>query len=110
VLTSDEIRHIREEYGFSRAEFARLTRLGEATLNRWENGILVQNLAYDRYLRLLCFPENVRRLQIKTTPESRRSAGSVVSLTPYRFRALKNEANVIRDQTTFQLHKRVASA
>lgn len=110
VLTPDEIRQIREDYGFSRAEFARLTRLGEATLNRWENGILVQNQAYDRYLRLLRFPENVRRLQSKITLEVRHSSDSVISLTSYRFRALKDEANVRRDQTNFQLHKRAASA
>jgi putative zinc finger/helix-turn-helix YgiT family protein len=110
VLNPDEIREIREEYGFSRAEFSRLTRLGEATLNRWENGILVQNQAYDRFLRLLSFPENVRRLQVATTAESPHSSGSVVSLAAYRFRALKDEANVRREQTNFQLHKRAASA
>ena len=110
VLNPDEIRRIREEYGFSRAEFSRLTRLGEATLNRWENGILVQNQAYDRFLRLLRFPENVRRLQTKATLESPLSSGLVISLAAYRFRTLKDEANVRREEKNFQLHKRAALA
>ena len=45
----------------SRADFSRLTGLGEATLNRWENGILIQNAANDRYLRLLKDANNVPR-------------------------------------------------
>ena len=40
----------------TRAAFTRVTGLGEATLNRWENGIMIQTLANDRYLRLLANP------------------------------------------------------
>jgi putative zinc finger/helix-turn-helix YgiT family protein len=108
VLTPNDIRQMREEYGYSRAEFSRLTRLGEATLNRWENGILIQNQAYDQYLRLLRFPENVRRLQAKRNLGSD-SSGSVVILARYRFRGLKDEASFRRDQAHFQLHKRSTS-
>lgn len=63
VLSPTEIRDIRRKYGMSRSEFSRVTGLGEATLNRWENAILIQNKANDRYLRLLALPENVRRLE-----------------------------------------------
>lgn len=52
VLTPQEIRGIRRMHGMSRAEFSRVTGLGEATLNRWENAILIQNAANDRCLRL----------------------------------------------------------
>ncbi len=62
LLTPSEIRGIRIRYEMRRAEFAALTKLGEATLARWESGSTLQNAAYDRYLRLLCFPENVSRL------------------------------------------------
>ena len=48
VLTPKEIRGIREMHCMSRAEFSRVTGLGEATLNRWENAILIQNKANDR--------------------------------------------------------------
>src|SRR6516165_4259149 len=39
VLTPEEILHIRKLNGLSRAEFAKLTRIGEASLHRWENGL-----------------------------------------------------------------------
>ena len=63
VLTPKEVRGIRRMHGMSRAEFSRVTGLGEATLNRWENAILIQNAANDRYLRLLAQNDNVRRLE-----------------------------------------------
>ena len=63
VLTPREIRALREEHGLSRAAFAELTGLGEATLHRWENGILIQNRGNDRYLRLLRFRRNIHELR-----------------------------------------------
>lgn len=63
VLTPAEIRSLRAKLGFSRAELARVTRLGEATIARWERGELIQNAGYDSLLRLLTYEENVRRLQ-----------------------------------------------
>jgi DNA-binding transcriptional regulator YiaG len=64
VMTSSEVRAIRQQCGgLSRAEFARVTRLGEATIGRWERGELIQNAANDQYLHLLRYPENVERLR-----------------------------------------------
>ena len=62
VLTSTEVRSIRKRYGMSRSSFADVTGLGEATLNRWENGVVIQNPANDRYLRLLAMPDVFGRL------------------------------------------------
>ena len=62
VLTSGEIRRIREQYGMTRLSFSKVTGLGEATINRWENGVLIQNRANDRYLRLLAMPDIFDRL------------------------------------------------
>ena len=54
VLSPQAIRDIRRMHdNMSRAAFSKMTGLGQATLNRWENGILIQNRANDRYLRLL---------------------------------------------------------
>ena len=53
LLTPTEIRSIRESHGMSRTEFAEVTGFGEATLNRWENGSVIQNRANDRFLRLV---------------------------------------------------------
>lgn len=64
LLTPDEIRTIRERFGPSQADFARLTGIGEATISRWERGRLLQNKAMDRYVRLLAAnPDNVRLLR-----------------------------------------------
>lgn len=68
VQTPDEIRSIRKASGLSGRKFAHLTRLGEATLNRWERGHLIQNGAYDDYLYLLRFPENLARLEERRRP------------------------------------------
>jgi putative zinc finger/helix-turn-helix YgiT family protein len=62
VFTPAEIESIRDSLGMSRSKFAHLTKIGEATLGRWERGALVQNAAYDQFLYLLTFPENVLRL------------------------------------------------
>ena len=74
VMTPQQIRELRELLG-SRQEFARLTKLGEATIARWERGALIQNTAYDQYLYLLSFADNVQRLsQRNTVPPSRPAA------------------------------------
>lgn len=63
VLTPTEVQAIRKRHGMTRAAFAQVTGLGAATLNRWENGAVVQNLANDRYLRLIAVPECMAALQ-----------------------------------------------
>lgn len=63
VLTPAEIRGIREAYGMSQADFARATGLGEATVGRWENGLVIQNVANDLYLRLLRYDGAMRLVQ-----------------------------------------------
>ena len=62
VMTPGQIRRLRADLGLSRAQLARLTGLGEATIARWERGSLIQNEANDRYLKLLAHKENVKRL------------------------------------------------
>jgi DNA-binding transcriptional regulator YiaG len=77
VMTPQEIATVRKDYGLSRPEFARLTRLGEASLARWEAGLLIQNAAYDQFLYLLTFPENIERLK-------QRNREAVVKTIPHR--------------------------
>ena len=84
VLAPAEIRRIRESYGMSRAAFAQVTGLGEATLNRWENGIMIQTLANDRYLRLLANPATMQRL--KSFGSAGRSSLSASTVGGGRFR------------------------
>ena len=53
LLSANEIRAIRERFGLTQAEFARLLRLGANTLSRWESGRNVQTEAMDTLLRLI---------------------------------------------------------
>jgi putative zinc finger/helix-turn-helix YgiT family protein len=63
VMSPPEIVSIRDGYGMTQSAFADLTRLGVATLSRWERGVVIQNEAYDQFLYLLQFPENMERLR-----------------------------------------------
>ena len=64
LLTPAEIQAIRERFGPTQADFARLTGIGEATISRWEHGRMLPNPAMDRYLRLLdANPSNVSLLK-----------------------------------------------
>lgn len=63
VLPPATIRQIRESHNMTRAKFSEVTGLGEASLNRWENGINIQTHANDRYLRLLASPHIMRDLE-----------------------------------------------
>lgn len=52
LLTSDEIIKIRESYGLSQVDLARLLGWGEATISRYESKA-IQDEAYDTMLRLI---------------------------------------------------------
>ena len=72
ILNPAEIRKIREKYRMSRSAFSKLTGIGEASLCRWEKGLNIQNVAHDRYLRILNNPTTFKRLkQIVKTIEAR---------------------------------------
>src|SRR5437660_5808545 len=68
LLTPSEIRRLRVDVASTQAEFAKLTGIGKASLARWETGELIQNTANDRLLRLMRYPDNVRRLRAHMTP------------------------------------------
>src|SRR4051812_40729041 len=70
LLTPEEIQAIRERFGPTQAEFARLTGIGEATISRWERGRMLPNRAMDRYLRLLAQnPANIQTLKALASSE-----------------------------------------
>ena len=101
VLTPAEIRRIREGYGMSRVSFAQATGLGEASLNRWENGLNIQTHANDRYLRLLKNPGTMRDLRALTEPQV--SPRPAVAVAGERFRVLTVNSVVLKEQEHFQL-------
>jgi putative zinc finger/helix-turn-helix YgiT family protein len=82
VMPPAEITSIRKRQGLSRGEFARITKVGEASINRWENGYVVQNQAMDNYLYLLSFKENFERVVSRGKDRAKiadRKTASVVS-------------------------------
>ena len=102
VLSPAEVRRIREGFDMTRAKFAQLTGLGEATLNRWENGLSVQTHAYDRYLRLLTRPGNKRVLEELVDSDN----PSQTSILPkMQFRVLEVTDNWRKEQESFHLLK-----
>jgi DNA-binding transcriptional regulator YiaG len=109
VMTPKEISRIRKAYSMSRAVFARLTRIGEASLARWENGLLIQSSAYDQFLYLLTFPENLERLKSRKPSEQLSLRYNVSSQSPragqhkVRLRALQVTETEIVDAEAFSL-------
>ena len=103
VLSPVEIRFIREGHGMTRARFAQVTGLGEASLNRWENGLTIQTHANDRYLRLLARPEIMRQLKELVAPEP--PVEPVVVVAGHRFRALEVTPALLAEKEGFRLRK-----
>jgi len=81
VLTPREIVSLRKRYGLSRSEFAETTRIGEASLHRWETGQLVQNPGYDQLLYLLRYPTNMDRLKERSQGKLEKHAVQQVDLS-----------------------------
>jgi putative zinc finger/helix-turn-helix YgiT family protein len=53
LLSADDIRSIRERFGLTQAELARLLRLGGNTISRWEAARNVQTASMDMLLRMI---------------------------------------------------------
>ena len=89
VMTPNEVRGVRERYGLSQADFAELSKIGKASLARWESGSLIQNQANDNFLYLLTYEDNFKRLRDRTRlPDG--VGGSIANVVPFRpkFRSL----------------------
>lgn len=104
VLAPAEVAGIRKKYGMSQADFARVTGLGEATVGRWENGLVIQNVANDRYLRLLLHHDVMQLLQHLSKRQGSDSGDERLASKDSRrrkWRALDPTEQVIRDQRAF---------
>jgi len=88
VLTAAEIRGLRAKYDLSRAELARITGLGESSIARWETRDIIQNVANDRYLRLLQDPAIFMRAKLFASLEPVQAEPGV--LPPDRVAQLRN--------------------
>lgn len=59
LLTADEIKCIREQYGLSQRSFAKLLNCGDKTIRRYENGS-IQDKVHNSLLLFLKNPENMK--------------------------------------------------
>lgn len=102
VMNPTEIKKLRKENGLTQVQFSHITKIGEATLSRWERGVLIQNEAYDNYLYLIRLPFNLERLRIrnKLTEVSLQAESTQL----YRYRKLKITDEVRKKQLKFKLH------
>ncbi len=61
LLTSEEIRKIRQKLGYTQMALAQILQVGEKNFARYENGQATQGRAMDHLLRLLDhYPESIR--------------------------------------------------
>lgn len=90
VLTPTEVRRVREQYALSQAEFSELSKIGKASLARWENGVLIQNQANDNLLYLLTYNDNFERLRDRARSQGtnlKELVTNVISFLP-KFRTI----------------------
>jgi putative zinc finger/helix-turn-helix YgiT family protein len=104
LMTPGEIVALRKRYDMSRAEFAELTRFGEASLARWETGQLMQNAANDQLLYLLTVESNVERLQKRQVQITQNAPRANVAIAyEVRFSHLTDVMAVQSEGRTFSL-------
>jgi putative zinc finger/helix-turn-helix YgiT family protein len=104
VLTPSEIVSVRALYQLSRADFAAVTRVGEASLQRWETGQLIQNPGYDQLLYLLRFPMNMERLRQRGAEPAVPAAQDTTS----RFPNVIDIEQASAQASSFRLHARAS--
>ena len=98
VKTPCEVASLRKASFNSRSDASNVTGIGEASFGRWERGALIQTPAFDRYLYLLSFQENVARLRryIERTRQPR-------NIIPFPTLS-DDKAQARKAASTFRLH------
>jgi DNA-binding transcriptional regulator YiaG len=102
ILTPRQIVALRMSYGLTRAEFAALTRFGEASLARWETGSILQNAANDQFLYLLHFSPNIQRLRDRAGADT--PAVAAAQIAERRFTTIRNIEETRKAAQVFRLH------
>ena len=104
LMTPEDIVALRRRYNLTRAEFAQLTRFGEASLARWETGQLLQNAANDQLLYLLGFESNIDRLRERTIEKNQHERSAAVALAyAVRFSHLADVSALQSEARSFSL-------
>lgn len=79
LLGPRAIRGLRERLRLTQEDFAKLLRLGPASVRRWERGVSVQNASLDSLMRLLQRTENVADLAIWAGVSAPKAAGGATA-------------------------------
>ncbi|HEX3429726.1 MAG TPA: hypothetical protein VHT03_02475 [Rhizomicrobium sp.] len=74
----------------TRQRYAQLTKIGEASLSRWERGASIQSGALDQLMYLLGFADNTQRLLDREISQSSNPASDNLADLTSRFPNLKN--------------------
>lgn len=103
VIPPSQIKALRELYELTQAQFSEITKLGEATLSRWERGVVIQNQAYDNYLYLLGFKENFQMVRERgeSTEPLEQYVGEVGRP---QFRELDVDEELLERKSVFKLY------
>ena len=96
VFNPLEVKEVRTQYGLSRSQMADVSKIGDASLARWEAGSTIQNAAYDNYLFLLRYSENMKRV-------SRRRSLQAEKITIETQWTIKVSDRMRADQASFSL-------
>lgn len=103
VMTPNQVKDLRGLYNLSRAKFSKITKLGEATLARWEKSLLIQNAAYDNYLYLLGWPENLEKIRTRGKETGAKQAMDGHKIVA-KFREIDpTDEELVRKQSDFEL-------
>ena len=105
LLTPKEVAAIRDRHGLTQQEFAEISRIGRASLARWENGNVLQNGSSDSLIYLLCFEDNLLRLKQRAAKQQAGAEASTHGAKVRKFRAL-SDAQVLefrQESSSFHL-------
>jgi len=106
LMTPKEVYGVRAKYNLSRSEFAKISKLGEASLARWENSLLIQNAAYDNYLYLLLFEKNMNHLRDRERGADNKMVGfNVDQLNIFKTDVVMNERPKLYVLTNIEVSK-----
>ena len=81
LLSPEEIKRIREQYGLSQRSFAKLLNWGDKTVRRYENGA-IQDKAHNSLLLFLRDPDNMRIYLLENEISSFSFLASAMTVVP----------------------------
>lgn len=100
LLTSDQIRSIRESFGFTQAQFARALGVGEKNFARYETGASMQGKTTDQLLRILM--QLPKALELITKEQVRWETRERIQATVQKVQSLPGKVEVSCSATSIE--------